>query len=107
MRAKCQELLLLSVILAALVCVEFLWPLAEETGDEVAAVEISLALPDQGPDVKPTPPPADPVPVPAPQGAVAVSAPVQPVEERGDALLFESEALFGTPFDQAIVMPFD
>lgn len=32
--------------------------------------------------------------------------PAQPLEERGDAMLFESEALFGTPFDQAVVMPF-
>ncbi len=33
--------------------------------------------------------------------------PVQTVEERDDAMLFEAEALHGTPFDQAITMPFD
>ena len=33
--------------------------------------------------------------------------PVQPVEKRGDAILFECEALCGTPFDQAVVMPLD
>ena len=33
--------------------------------------------------------------------------PIQPIEERGDAMLFESEALFGTPFDRAIVIPFN
>ncbi len=33
--------------------------------------------------------------------------PVQPLEERGDAMLFEIEALQNTPFDEAIVTPFD
>ena len=33
--------------------------------------------------------------------------PVQPLEERGDAMLFEIDALYGTPFDQAVVMPFE
>lgn len=32
---------------------------------------------------------------------------VQSLEERGDAMLFDSEALSGLPFAQAIVMPFD
>ncbi|HSR87553.1 MAG TPA: hypothetical protein VLL07_01260 [Pontiella sp.] len=33
--------------------------------------------------------------------------PVQPLEERGDAMLFEIDALQNTPFDEAIVQPFD
>ena len=33
--------------------------------------------------------------------------PVQTVEERGDALLFEADALSSMPFGRAIVMPFD
>jgi len=33
--------------------------------------------------------------------------PIPPIEERGDAMLFEVEALGGTPFDQSIIMPFD
>ena len=33
--------------------------------------------------------------------------PVQPIEERGDAMLFEAEVLGGMPFDQSITMPFD
>lgn len=37
----------------------------------------------------------------------AVQEPVQSIDERGDAMLFEAEALVGTPFDQAIVMPFE
>ena len=32
---------------------------------------------------------------------------VQPLEERGDSMLFESEELFGMPFDLAVTMPFD
>ena len=38
---------------------------------------------------------------------VAVKTPVQPLEERGDMMLFEIEALAGMPFGQAILMPFD
>lgn len=34
-------------------------------------------------------------------------APVQPLEERGDAMLFEIEALQNTPFDEAVVKPYD
>lgn len=33
--------------------------------------------------------------------------PVQTLEERGDAMLFEAQALMDTPFDQAITLPFD
>lgn len=33
--------------------------------------------------------------------------PVEPVEGRGDAMLFEIDALQGTPFDQEIISPFD
>jgi hypothetical protein len=52
----------------------------------------------------------EPAVIPPPEPASASEAarpPVQPVEERQDALLFESEALFGTPFGQSAVMPFD
>ncbi len=38
---------------------------------------------------------------------VKPQSPIQPIEERGDAMLFESEALFGTPFDHAVVIPFN
>jgi hypothetical protein len=33
--------------------------------------------------------------------------PVQTLEERGDAMLFEAQALLDTPFNQSITMPFD
>lgn len=38
---------------------------------------------------------------------VAVEVPVQPIEDRGDAMLFEADALGNTPFDQEIVTPFN
>ena len=56
------------------------------------------------------------VPSPVPEVLEAVVAPVaiaepkrpvQVLEERGDAMLFEGAALQGTPFDKAVVMPFD
>lgn len=47
-----------------------------------------------------------PVAQPAPD-PVEEKTPVETVKERDDALVFEAEALFGTPFDQAVVMPFD
>ena len=39
--------------------------------------------------------------------AVEVMRLVQPLEERGDSMLFESEELFGMPFGLAVTMPFD
>ena len=45
------------------------------------------------------------------QASVMIEAPLQqPVEtleQRGDAMLFEIDALQGTPFDTAVVKPFD
>ncbi len=38
---------------------------------------------------------------------VMIIEPVQILEERGDAMLSEIDMLGGTPFDQAITMPFD
>lgn len=59
-----------------------------------------------------TPPPVEPVVVHAVESGespepVAVATPVQSLEERGDAMLFEIDALGGTPFDRAVTMPFD
>lgn len=39
--------------------------------------------------------------------AVADDEPVIPLEERGDAMLFEIDALQNTPFDDAVLRPFD
>lgn len=38
---------------------------------------------------------------------VAADEPVVPLEERGDAMLFEIDALQNSPFDDAILRPFD
>ena len=48
-----------------------------------------------------------PVEVDAPVVVAIPKHPVEPVEERGDAMLFEIDALHGTPFDDAVVRPFD
>jgi hypothetical protein len=65
------------------------------------------------PPPEPVAPLAEPVffqPLEVPATAappVAVKQPVQPLEERGDAMLFEAEALLGTPFGPSVTMPFD
>jgi hypothetical protein len=41
------------------------------------------------------------------EASVEEKVPVQLLEERGDAMLFEIDALQNTPFDEAIVAPFD
>ena len=41
------------------------------------------------------------------EAPVEAPVPVHPLEERGDAMLFEIDALQNTPFDEAIVTPFD
>ena len=74
-------------------------PWAVEPAETAGSGLQTAAVPEPEPAVVPPPAPAA-----APEAA---RPPVQPVEERGDALLFESEALFGTPFDQSVVMPFD
>ena len=53
---------------------------------------------------------AKPVIISNPPEAVVENKPAEPVqtvEKRGDAMLFEAEALHGTPFDQSVTMPFD
>lgn len=42
-----------------------------------------------------------------PEEPVPSEEPVQPLEERGDAMLFEIDALQNMPFDQSVTMPFD
>lgn len=68
---------------------------------ETAPVDESATIPaGQKADVRV----AEPVTNAAP---VEANEPVQPLEERGDAMLFEIDALQNTPFDEAIVQPFD
>ena len=107
MKTKRLKLLLLFVLLAALACVVCLRPSAVESVDHVDAVETALAVTETRFAAQPVSPASNPENVTAPDAAVEVSVPVQSVAERGDAMLFESEALYGTPFDQAVVVPFD
>jgi len=93
-------LLLLLLVAAASATYVVLRPMATEP---VQTIKESVTLDS---------PPAtlEVAPVVTPQSnAVAVKEkkPVQPLEERGDAMLFEIDALQNTPFDQAVTMPFD
>jgi hypothetical protein len=107
MRSKRLELLLLVVILAAVVCILYVRPLMGESVDEVAVVKATRALPETSPSITSVAPIQDPERVTSPDAAIEVRTPVQSLAEREDAMLFECEALLGTPFDQAIVAPFD
>lgn len=51
--------------------------------------------------------PAHAAVAPEAEPAELAQVPVQSIEERGDAMLFEADALSTMPFDQAITMPFD
>jgi hypothetical protein len=57
--------------------------------------------------VAPYPSPEVPRLIDAPVAVEEPKRPVQPLEERGDAMLFEIDALQGTPFDQAVMTPFE
>lgn len=85
-------------------------------------VAVVLDLPDSGLGIviaEPAVHRPQPVTVPQPEPVLysaehahdpqpqPVQRPVQPIEERGDAMIFEMEALALMPFDEAIVMPFD
>ena len=68
---------------------------------ETSAGPESVGMPDrQQADVRAAEPSTNSVPVEA-------SEAVQPLGERGDAMLFEADALQHTPFDESIVQPFD
>ena len=64
---------------------------------ETPPVSAPIAMPGEQPGVAP----------PTNQAPVDAKMPIQPLEDRGDAMLFEIEALQNTPFDEAIVTPFD
>lgn len=68
---------------------------------EAKSCEVSLSLPESAMETGAVEVVYVPEPVREAQQAV------QSVEDRGDAMLFEMDALQGTPFDQAVVMPFD
>ena len=99
MKVSRIHFLLLSVSLVALIYMLPLRPSAESPSGQ--------ALEDSALSAEPIPPEEIPRMIEAPVAIEEPKKPVQSLEERGDALLFESEALFGAPFDQAVVMPFD
>jgi len=106
MKASRILLLLLSIAATALVVA----PRQRPSDQELVAPAAEVFQPLEAPalSVEPSPPVEMPRMVEAPPVAVEEpKTPVQPLEERGDAMLFECEALFDSPFDQAIVMPFD
>ena len=70
----------------------------------VAVPEVVFPLEDSAVYAEPSPPEEMPPVVEAPVAVEEPKQPVQSLAERGDAMLFESEALAGTPFDQAITI---
>ena len=106
MRAIRTTLILLSAALAALAWVLWLRPLAGTPAVQVWVEEIPRPLEESGIPAVPLPPEEPPLAAAAPE-AVEGRMPVQTLKERDDAMLFEASALQGTPFDKAVVMPFD
>ncbi len=99
MKASRINFILLSISLVTLI---YMLPLRPSVG-----VPSGQALEESALSAEPIPPEEMPRLIEAPVAIEEPKIPIQSLEERGDALLFESEALFGTPFDQAVVMPFD
>jgi len=98
--------LLLFLAATALVVASRQW----SSGQELVAPATAVLQPLKEPvlAVEPSLPEEMPRMVEAPPVAIEEpKTPVQPLEGRRDAMLFECEALFDSPFGQAIVMPFD
>ncbi len=96
--------------LLPLVASVFVWasaPLFSRTKPDVVVVEEFQPLEEPVLAAKPILQEEVPRLVKLPVAIEEPKQPVQSLEERGDAMLFESDALFGTPFDQATMMPFD
>jgi hypothetical protein len=74
---------------------------------ETVEVQVFQPLEAAAPVAEPVFQPLEPRPVVPPVVVIEPKRPVQTLEERGDAMLFEAGALGGTPFDQAVTMPFD
>ena len=63
--------------------------------------------PEPPQDVKPVAIEKVAEPIAIPDKPAVAQKPVQTLEERGDLMLFEADALSSMPFAQAVVMPFD
>jgi hypothetical protein len=98
MNAKCTGWLLVSITLAVMA-----WMLSLQETETVCR---ERALEDFAVPAEPLETPSAPSPIAGPV-PVESKSPVQSLEERDDAMLFESEALYGTPFTRSAVMPFD
>ena len=110
MKASRITLFLVPVALVALFAATCLWSSADDPPDQVLVVERTERLkPLEGSAMSAEP--LSPVEMPrmaeAPVAVAEPKTPVQPLEERGDAMLFEINALVGTPFDESILRPFD
>ncbi len=78
---------------------------AGSAAEHPAAEPLQLQDPAQDPETFSSPARAGDAPDAEP--AELPQRPVQTIEERGDAMLFEADALSTMPFDQEITMPFD
>lgn len=107
---KATRIILVAVLAVgvAYVLVDRLNPSAEAPVEWVVVeVEIFQPMEVAPPVLEPLVEIEAPCVVEVPETIEEPKTPVQPIEERGDAMLFESEALFGTPFDRAVVIPFN
>ena len=101
---------LIVLYLLPVVASVFVWasvPLSSRTEPDVVVVEEIQPLEEPVLPAKPILQEEVPLVIEAPVAIEEPKQPVQSLEERGDAMLFESDALFGTPFDQSAMMPFD
>ena len=82
------------LLLFAAVAAAYVWL---HSSPETSSMPKPIAMPGGQPAVAPA----------TNQAPADAKVPVQPLEERGDAMLFEIDALQNMPFDEAIVTPFD
>ena len=105
---KPRRLILYVLLIALAAC---LWRVArfqaEPVRQDAEPVAVYQPLEAIAPTVAPVSPPTESRSVEPPIAGIEPGRPVQNLEERGDAMLFEASALEGTPFDQAVVMPFE
>lgn len=73
----------------------------------VSSAGLSCFNPEPPQDVKPVAIEKVAEPIAIPDKPAVAQKPVQTLEERGDLMLFEADALSSMPFAQAVVMPFD
>ncbi|MBN2163669.1 MAG: hypothetical protein JXR25_07345 [Pontiellaceae bacterium] len=101
MKAARIALILLTLVAVAAASSNSIRPAANTAPEPEVISEPDRSVPAAIPVADEAPPVAPPVvEVPEPSS-------VQSLEERGDAMLFEIDALGSTPFDQETISPFD